>query len=247
MRVCLIPLKIEARNPAANLRSFEQRLATVLPHRPDLICLPECAFTGYLYEEHDLERFAEPISGPTTHFLARVARENHCYICFGMLEKANQKVYSSAVLLDRSGQIILVHRKLHEHPPLATGDEVRAVDTELGRVHILLCGDLFDDHGKALLHAGADILIVPLARSFDGQSPDVARWLTEERQVYADEVKKVGLTTLIVNALEDSSQDEVSFGGALVISPTGEILAETMHGSDEMLIFDLVSGKMNGG
>jgi len=55
MKVCLIPLKIEIRNPSANLRHFLTRLAEVESYQPDLICLPECAFTGYLYETQDLK------------------------------------------------------------------------------------------------------------------------------------------------------------------------------------------------
>ncbi|MCS7351321.1 MAG: carbon-nitrogen hydrolase family protein, partial [Anaerolineae bacterium] len=188
MRVCLIPLKIETRNPAENLRRFQARLAEVAPHQPDLVCLPECAFTGYLYETQDFEKFAEPIPGETTAIIAKLAQENQCYVCFGMLEKAKDGVYSSAVLVDKSGRVIHVHRKIIEQPPFATGKEVKAVDTEFGTVSVLLCGDLFDDDVKARISRDTDILILPLARSFDGKSPDLERWLNEERQAYVDEV-----------------------------------------------------------
>lgn len=243
MRVCLIPLKIEIRNPSTNLRHFKQRLAEVAEHQPDLICLPECAFTGYLYDEQDFVKFAEPIPGETTAVISKLARENQRYICFGMLERAKEGFYSSAVLVDKFGQIMLVHRKISELPPFSTGNNVQVIDTEFGRLSVLLCGDLFDDNVKTKLGNQAEILIVPLARSFDGdgKSPDLERWIREERQAYADEVMKIGVTALIVNSLEDSSLPEASFGGALVISPDGEILAESMHGTDEALMFDLVS------
>jgi hypothetical protein len=51
-----------------------------------------------------------------------------------------------------------------------------------------------------------------MARSFDGKSPDLERWLREERQAYVDEVRKVGITTLIVNSLEDPLLPDASFG-----------------------------------
>ncbi|MDW8392476.1 MAG: carbon-nitrogen hydrolase family protein, partial [Oscillochloridaceae bacterium] len=226
---------------------FQARLAEVAPHQPDLVCLPECAFTGYLYETQDFEKFAEPIPGETTAIIAKLAQENQCYVCFGMLEKAKDGVYSSAVLVDKSGRVIHVHRKIIEQPPFATGKEVKAVDTEFGTVSVLLCGDLFDDDVKARISRDTDILILPLARSFDGKSPDLERWQNEERQAYVDEVKKVGVTGLIVNSLEDSSLPEASFGGAMVVSPNGEVLAETEHGTDKALIFELVSVISNGG
>ncbi|MCX7902811.1 MAG: carbon-nitrogen hydrolase family protein, partial [Burkholderiaceae bacterium] len=192
-------------------------------------------------------KFAEPIPGETTAIIAKLAQENQCYVCFGMLEKAKDGVYSSAVLVDKSGRVIHVHRKIIEQPPFATGKEVKAVDTEFGTVSVLLCGDLFDDDVKARISRDTDILILPLARSFDGKSPDLERWLNEERQAYVDEVKKVGITGLIVNALEDSSLPQASFGGAMVVSPNGEVLAETEHGTDKALIFELVSVISNGG
>ncbi|BCX03847.1 MAG: carbon-nitrogen hydrolase [Candidatus Roseilinea sp.] len=247
MKVCLIPLKIEVRNLAKNLRRFQERLAEVAPHQPDLICLPECAFTGYLYEPEDFEKFAEPIPGETTNVVSKFAKEYECHICFGMLEKAQEGVYSSAVLIDKAGQLIHVHRKISEQPPFATGNEVKPINTEFGKISVLLCGDLFDDSVKANVSRDTDILILPLARSFDGKSPDLERWLKEERQAYADEVKKVGVTGLIVNSLEDSALAEASFGGAMIVSPNGEILAESEHGTDKALLFEMGSVMAKGG
>lgn len=94
--------------------------------------------------------------------------------------------------------------------------------------------------GGSMYDKRLDALILPLARSFDGKSPDLERWLREERQAYADEVKKTGATGLIVNLLENPSEPEASFGGAMIVDPNGEILAESTHGTDEMLIYDLV-------
>ena len=238
LRVCLLPLRIELRNSSANLQHFRARLQEISRHQPDLVCLPECAFTGYLYDEQDFAQFAEPIPGATTRVISALAQEHACFICFGMLEHTSQGVYDSAVLVDRAGEILLVHRKNHEHPPFINGSEVIAVDTELGRLGILICGDLFSDEVRSRLPHPLDVLLVPMARSFDGKSPDPERWEREERQVYLDEVKKAGVTTLRVNALEKSSED-ASFGGALVVSPGGEILAESPHGTDQALIFDL--------
>lgn len=244
MRVCLIPLKTDVRNPAESLRRFQARLAEVALYQPDLVCLPECAFTGYLYEPEDFEKFAEPIPGKTTTLVSELAKKHGCYICFGMLEKTQEGVYSSAVLIDKAGRLVHVHRKISEQPPFATGNEVKAVKTEFGTVSVLLCGDLFDDDVKARVSRDTNILILPLARSFDGKSPDVERWLNEERQAYADEVKKVGVTGLIVNLLEDSALPEASFGGAMIVSPDGQVLAESEHGTDKALMIEIDFVKM---
>ncbi len=210
-----------------------------MQYQPDIVCLPECAFTGYLYNEKDFQQFAEPIPGQTTKTISVLAKEHRCYICFGMLEKVPEGIYDSAVLIDKAGRIVLVHRKLIEQPPFINGDQVKTVETEFGHLAILLCGDLFHDEVKSRIDKPISALFVPMARSFDGKSPDLGRWLSDERQAYLDEVKKIGVTTFLVNLLE-SNLLEASFGGAMVVNPSGELLAESPHGTDEALMFDLV-------
>lgn len=241
MKICLIPLKIEIRNPSVNLLHLQTRLAEMSLYQPDLICLPECAFTGYLYKTQDFERFAEPVPGKTTAMVSRIAQEYKCYICFGLLEKGQAGVYSSAVLLAPSGQVVHVHRKIIERPPFAVGDQVRTVDTEFGKISVLLCGDLFHDEVKAKISKEIAFFILPLSRSFDGKSPDIDRWQREERQAYLDEIRKIGKTSLVVNSLEDANQPEASFGGAMVVSSDGVVLAEAEHGTDQILLYELES------
>lgn len=241
MRLCLIPLKITSRDVAANLVELKRRLREVSCPRPDLVCLPECALTGYLYEDADVQRFAEPIPGPTTERMSALARECKIFLCFGLLEVSDKNFknfFNSAVLLDRHGKILLHHRKICEHPPFTNGTTVRSAETELGRLAVLICGDLFDEDAMAQLDNSIDLLLVPMARSFDQRSPDVERWLCEERQVYLDGVKAVSITTAIVNALEIAEED-ASFGGALIVDRDGRLLAESPHGTDEALIYDL--------
>ncbi|MBN2007046.1 MAG: carbon-nitrogen hydrolase family protein [Anaerolineae bacterium] len=237
MRVCLIPLKTELRNPKANLERLIQRLAEVAPYHPDLVCFPECTLTGYLYAEEDFVRFAEPIPGPTTEQLSRLAQTYSLYLCCGLLESTPEGIYNAAVLFNRAGKIIFKHRKVYEQPPFINGDAVGSVETEFGRLSLLICGDLPTEHVVRRLDPATDWLLVPMARSFDGPSPDEARWIAEERQDYLDAVKNAGVAALIVNAL-DLSDEDTAFGGALVAGAGGELLAESPHGTDVALIWD---------
>jgi len=238
MRLCLIPLKIRPAETAANLSAVRARVREVARSRPDLVCLPECTLTGYLYEDADVRRLAEPIPGPATERMGALARKYKIFLCFGLLEVAGTNFFNSAVLLDRQGRILLHHRKICEHPPFTNGTTVQTVKTELGRLSVLICGDLFDEDATSQLDDSVDLLLVPMARSFDGRSPDLERWLREERQVYLDGVKAVGVTTAIVNAFEVAAEG-ASFGGALIVDKNGRLLAESPHGTDEALIYDL--------
>ncbi|HFQ95035.1 MAG TPA: carbon-nitrogen hydrolase family protein [Anaerolineae bacterium] len=234
--IALIPLKTHPRRPDINLREFERRLEETADAGADLVIFPECTLMGYLYEPADLERFAEPVPGPTVDRLARLARKHHVAVCFGLLERTPAGVYNTAILLDRRGEIALKHRKINEQPPFLRGQDVRGVDTEFGRVSILICGDLFADDARAQLDASLDLVLVPMARAFAGRSPDPDRWEREERQAYLNAAAGLAATTAIVNALE-VGVDEPSFGGAMLVGPQGQLLAESPHGSDAILLW----------
>lgn len=238
MRVCLIPLRIKTRDVAANFTELKSRLHEAARHKPDLICLPESPLTGYLYEQADLTNFAEPIPGKTSDKLGQLAHEYSTYLCAGLLERASEGVYNTAVLFNRSGKIILSHRKIEEKPPFLNGSIFQSIDTEFGRLGILICGDLFSEQVISKIDGSLVLLLMPMSRCFAGKSPDMKRWQTEERKAYLEAVKAAGVTTLIVNALEIAPEDG-SFGGAMVIGADGNLLAESLHGTDNLLILDI--------
>jgi len=237
MRICLIPLKTEARKPDINFERLTKRLEKAMKHGPDLVCFPECTLTGYLSDASDLERFAEKVPGPAMEKFGRLARENSIYICFGLLESTADGVCDTAVLLDRAGNIILKHHKINEKPPFSNGSKIDFADITLRRIGILICADLFDKRVIEKLDPSIDIILVPMFRSFDRRSPDEVRWSGQERVAYTDAAKATGRTVLLVNALE-CGEDEPSFGGAMVVNSQGCILAETRHGTDTELFWD---------
>lgn len=238
MRVALIPLRTFPRQVEENFAELERRLEEAACFSPDLVCLPECTLTGYLYEQDDFERFAEPLGGPTPQRVAELARRFGVYLCAGMLERVPEGVYSAALLFDRDGNLILRHRKIEEKPPFLCGREFRSAETSLGRVGILICGDLFNESAARQAARRADVLLVPLARSFAGRSPDPGRWAAEERQEYQAAATALQTAVCIVNALE-VGVEEPAFGGALVVSADGRLLAESPHGSDELLLVEV--------
>lgn len=146
-------------------------------------------------------------------------------------------MYNSAVMLDDRGRILLVHRKIAEQPPFLTGNRVESVETKLGKLSILICGDLFCNRAVAMLSRDLRLLLVPMARCFDGRSPDKKRWEQEERPEYLKAVGRAKALTAIVNLLECGENS--SFGGAMVVNADGGLLAESPHGTDDILVYDV--------
>lgn len=84
----------------------------------DVILLPEMAFTGYTFKDaEDILPYAEEQRGPQFQFLSKIAKIMNAYIFCGYPEiafaadKKSAKLYNSAYLVDRSGELLLNYRK----------------------------------------------------------------------------------------------------------------------------------------
>ncbi len=211
-----------------------------------LVLFPEAAATMLANEDdpaHDLP-LGEPIpGGETLRMLAEEARRGHLWVGVGLFERAGGALYDSAVLLDAEGKIALHYRRItpgwhgrRADPRIyREGDALPVAGTPWGRAAFLICGDLFDE---ALTRRAAalkpDLLLYPLARAFPPGVELAVGW-AKERPAYAEAAASVGALTLMSNYL---GCDE-TFGGAMVVSPTGDILAELPPGRAGLLLFDL--------
>jgi predicted amidohydrolase len=131
----------------------------------DIICFPEMVILGWVNPDaHDR---ACPIPGEDSGRLCELAERYEIYLCAGLAEKDGTRLYDSAVLIDKRGRILLKHRKINiltelMTPPYTPGKGVNAVDTEFGKIGLLICADTHK--GKILELMGElkpDLLLVP--------------------------------------------------------------------------------------
>lgn len=117
------------------LKMAIEHLHTAGKNGVDIACLPE-EFAGTK---------AEPVPGPTTDAVAKLARQYNMYVICPIREQAGDKQYNTAVLIDRKGEIAGYYRKIFvfwgEGLHLSTKG-VKAFDTDFGRISILTCFDL---------------------------------------------------------------------------------------------------------
>ncbi len=238
MRIALVPLRTKIKNINENLKRFRKILSDLTKEqKPDLVILPECSFTGYLYEKNDLNEFAEPLEGFIYLQIKELVQQYNLFIIYGFVEKNSNGIFNTGVLMDKEGKLLLIYRKISEKPPYNAGKEFVSITTQFGKIGMLICGDLFFDKIISVIPDDLDFLIVPMARGFDKKSPDEARWKSEEKSIYLNAIKKIGVTSVIVNALDEDIK-EGSFGGAMVIDANGNLLAESSHGTDSVLVYD---------
>src|SRR5262249_37438052 len=103
-------------DPEDNLRRACDRLREAAGKGAQGACLPELFRTRYFGEVADASRFgrAEPIPGPTTEALSRVARETAMVVVGSVFERRTAGVYhNTAVVLDADGALIGRYRKMH--------------------------------------------------------------------------------------------------------------------------------------
>src|SRR5256886_8452765 len=141
-----------------------------------LVCLPELFRTRYFCQREDAAAFdlAEPVPGPTTDALARLARELGIVVVGSVFERRAAGVYhNTAVVLDADGTLRGLYRKMHiPDDPLyyekfyfTPGDlGFRAFDTAAGRIGTLVCWDQWYPEGARLTALqGAHVLFYPTA------------------------------------------------------------------------------------
>src|SRR5919109_3450222 len=103
-------------DPEKNLERAVERIRRAAANGAEIISLPELFRTQYFCQREDAALFdlAEPIPGPTTEALAKVARDTRAVVIASVFEKRAAGVYhNTAVTIDSDGGIRGIYRKMH--------------------------------------------------------------------------------------------------------------------------------------
>ncbi len=153
-------------SPRENLNLFAAYIIEAADKNADIVCLPEgitLVGTGNSYSE-----VSEPIPGPSTAFLGKIARQHHIYIVAGLLEREGPAIYNTAVLLDNSGNLAGKYRKValpreEIQGGVTPGGTYPVFDTEFGRIGMMICWDSqFPEVARHLSMNGAEVIFLPI-------------------------------------------------------------------------------------
>lgn len=239
----------------ANLDRIEQRLREAAGGGARLVLLQELHNGPYFCQTQDTRRFdlAEPVPGPTTERLGKLARELELVIVASVFEHRAAGLYhNTAVVLDSDGRLAGRYRKMHipDDPgfnekfyftPGDTGFE--PIDTAVGRLGVLVCWDQwYPEAARLMALAGAELLLYPTAIGWSDEDDEAeqARQLDAWRTVQRGHAVANALPVLVCNrvgreAHPEDEQDGIRFWGhSFVTGPQGEILAEA--GTDTALL-----------
>jgi predicted amidohydrolase len=150
-----------------NFRRIEYALSQAETERADIAVFPESAILGW--ENPDAHRLAAPIPGADSARIGELARKHKLMIAIGLDELDGDHLYDSAILVDKAGALLWKHRKINVLPELmtppyskGTPDGIGVVDTEFGRIGVLICADTFSDvHFQRFRGLKPELLLVP--------------------------------------------------------------------------------------
>jgi N-carbamoylputrescine amidase len=247
-----------------NLDQAVMKTQEAIREGANIICLPELFGSQYFCQKEDTVLFdlAEPVSGPSTGVLSKVAREHNVVIIVPIFERRTAGIYhNSIVVLDSDGSVAGLYRKMHipddpafyEKFYFTPGDKgFQAIQTSVGKVGTLICWDQwYPEAARLTTLQGAEMLFYPTAigwhpseKTQEGQAQREA-WQTIQRShaiangVFVMSVNRVG------HEKAADGGDGIEFwGSSFICDPFGVVLAEASIDKEENLIAEIDLGRV---
>lgn len=237
-------------DPAPNLLKAFEGIEQAARKGAKIVCLQELFRSRYFPQSEDSRNFrlAEPIPGPTTEALGRLARQKALVIIASIFERRSAGVYhNTAVVLDANGSIVGRYRKMHipddpcfyEKFYFTPGDlGFPSFATRYAKVGVLVCWDQwFPEAARLTSLSGAEILFYPTAIG----------WLSNEPRSVAETQRSAwnliqrghavanGVYVAAVNRV--GREGKLKFwGNSFVVGPLGEVVARAGSGREEVLV-----------
>jgi deaminated glutathione amidase len=220
-------------DPEASLREAENLVEKSAKLGAQLVVLPEN--TSFMGTEAEKLRLAEPIDGPTFARVGSWAAKHRVWLLGGTLPEKSPKgdlAYNTAALWTPRGELFAAYRKIHlfdialgegathkESASVAPGDHPVLALTPLGAIGLSVCYDLrFPLLYRALVHRGAQILVVPAAFTVPTGRDHwevLLRARAIENQCFVLAAGQFGANT----------ETRRTFGRSMIIDPWGTVLA----------------------
>ena len=239
LRIAVCQILVIDGDREGNFRRIEYALETAHAQRAQIATFPESSILGW--ENPDAHTMATPIPGADSDRLAALARKYSLMIAIGLDEKAGDRLYDSAILMDKTGKLLWKHRKLNVlpelmEPPYSTGarDDIGVVRTEFGRIGVIICADTFvDEYAQKVAGLKPDLMLVPY-----GWAAKVEEWPAHEKDLehlVASRAKLWQCPTIgtdLVGEMTHGPWKGWTYGGASVVADANGKVPEVLRDRD---------------
>jgi N-carbamoylputrescine amidase len=245
--------------PAENLARAAEFVRNAVRQGSQVVCLPELFTSMYFCQREDVHLFelAEPLPGPTTDAMQKLAREVNAAIIVPVFERRGPGVYhNSLAVIEHDGTLAGVYRKMHipddpsyfEKFYFAPGDlGFKSFDLKAGKIGTLICWDQWYPEGARLTALqGASVLLYPTAIGWHPQEKEQYgaaqrdAWRTVQRGhaiangIYVAAVNRVGH-----EILNPGTPGIQFWGTSFLCDPQGVVLAEASTDKEEILLGEI--------
>jgi predicted amidohydrolase len=203
--------------PEARLGWLQGVLPDVAAAGADLVLLPELFACGYNIGEA-VQRRAEAADGPTAQAIAELARTTGLAIHYGYAERAEGRIYNSALCIGPDGAVLGHQRKLAippgaERTHFTPGRGCQLFDYRSLRIATLICYDAeFPETVRHVAALGAELVLVPTALG--------AEWSWVARTMIPTRAYENGVYLAYANSAGVES-GFAFLGGSVVVAPDG--------------------------
>jgi len=240
IKVALAQISCKRGDKAENIKTIESQVTKAKQQGADLVIFPELSLTGYTVRDQIYE-LAETIPGHSTTVLEKIAKKTGTYIVFGMpelSEKTQATIYNAAVLVGPHGFIgkyrkmyLPTHSVFEEKRYFRLGYQTAVFETELGKIGLIICYDIFFPEVSRLTRLkGAQLMVCisasPATRRTFFETLTAARAI--ENTAFLAYVNLVGI--------EDGLQ---FWGGSRLVGPNGKTLVQAKYDEEDMVVGEI--------
>ncbi|GAA3955317.1 carbon-nitrogen hydrolase [Chitinophaga oryziterrae] len=240
---------------AENLSKAGQQIREAAAKGAQIVCLQELFTSLYFCDEENYDNFslAEPIPGPSTDSLQKVAAELGVVIIASLFEKRAQGLYhNTTAVLDADGAYLGKYRKMHipddpayyEKFYFTPGDlGYKVFKTKFATIGVLICWDQwYPEASRITALMGAEILFYPTAIGWATSQDEATNveqynaWQTIQRS----HAVANGLHVVSVNRVGFEQEGRMKFwGGSFIANPFGTIMYQASHEKEEVYVQEL--------
>jgi N-carbamoylputrescine amidase len=239
----------------ANLQKAIEKVKEAAAKGAQIVCLQELFTSLYFCDVEDYDNFnlAEPIPGPSSEALGKIAKDLGVVIIASLFEKRTQGLYhNTTAILDADGTYLGKYRKMHipddpsyyEKFYFTPGDlGYKVFNTKFAKVGVLICWDQwYPEASRITALMGAEILFYPTAIGWatsqdeDTNIEQYNAWQTIQRSHSVAN----GLHVVSVNRVGLEQEGAMKFwGGSFIANPFGSIIYRASHENEEVHVEEL--------
>ena len=243
----------------ANLNKAMAKVREAAGAGAHIVCLQELFTSLYFCDVEDYDNFklAEPIPGPSTQKLGKLAEELGVVIIASLFEKRAQGIYhNTTAVLDADGSYLGKYRKMHipddpsyyEKFYFTPGDlGYKIFKTKFATFGVLICWDQwYPEASRITALMGAEILFYPTAIGWSTAQDEQTNteqynaWQTIQRS----HAVANGVHVVSVNRVGLEQEGRMKFwGGSFVANPFGSLLYQASHDGEEVKVIEVDTSK----